>query len=113
MNGIRGYKAWRWVFIIEGLLTVVVSFLFFFVIPDFPENSKFLTERERAFVKRRIEEDQGKAALERPIRFRDVINVFKDYKVRPGNPGCNDECSLTPGHCGGLHVFRTYRSCIR
>ena len=81
MNGIRGYKAWRWIFIIEGLLTVLVSFSFFFAIPDFPEVSKFLTEREKAFVKSRIEEDQGKAALERPINFRDVINVLKDYKV--------------------------------
>ena len=81
MNGVRGYNAWRWVFIIEGLLTVVVSFLFFFIIPDFPENSKFLSEREREYVKRRIEEDQGKAALERPITFRDVVNVFKDFKV--------------------------------
>lgn len=82
MNGIRGYKAWRWIFIIEGLLTVVVAFFLFSAIPDFPENAKFLTERERAFVKSRIEEDQGKGALERPITFRDVIKVLTDWKVR-------------------------------
>ena len=82
MNGIRGYQAWRWIFIIEGLLTIAVSLFFFLVIPDFPESSKFLTEREKAFVKSRTEEDQGKAALERPINFGDVLNFFKDYKVR-------------------------------
>ena len=81
MDGIGGYRAWRWVFIIEGLLTVVVSLLFFFAIPDFPENAKFLSPAEKEFVKRRIEEEQGKSALDRPITFRDVIDVFKDYKV--------------------------------
>ena len=59
----------------------MVSLAFFFVIPDFPENSKFLTDRERRFVKSRLEEDQGSSALERRITFADVVNVFKDYKV--------------------------------
>jgi MFS family permease len=81
MDGIRGYRAWRWIFIIEGLLTCVVSLFFFFAIPDFPESAKFLTPAEQAFVKQRIEEDQGKSGLERPITFRDVLRVFKDYKV--------------------------------
>ena len=78
----KGYRAWRWVFIIEGLLTCVVSLAFFFTIPDFPENAKFLSERERRFVKSRLEVDQGRSALERRITFTDVVRVFKDYKVR-------------------------------
>ena len=84
MEGVRGYSAWRWIFILEGLLTCVVSFLFFFIIPDFPEHAKFLTEPERAFMKKKLEDDQGKSALERPIKFKDVVNVFKDYKILVG-----------------------------
>ena len=80
MSGLRGYKAWRWVFIIEGLLTCVVSFLFFFVIPDFPENAKFLNEGERKYVQQRLEADQGRAALDRPIQWKDIVNVFRDWK---------------------------------
>ena len=85
-NTKKGYKAWRWVFIIEGLITCVVSFAFFFVIPGFPEDAKFLTERERAFVKSRLEADQGRSALERRITFTDVVNVFKDFKVSRVDP---------------------------
>jgi hypothetical protein len=51
------------------------------LIPDFPEQAKWLTEEERVHVIRRLEKDQGKSAVERPILFRDVLNVFKDYKV--------------------------------
>jgi sugar phosphate permease len=74
----------RWIFILEGLLTVIVSFFFFFLIPNFPEESKWLTEDERTYVKARLEIDQGKSARERPITTRDVIQVFKDPKILVG-----------------------------
>ena len=81
MDGVGGYKAWRWIFIIEGLLTCICGLAFFFIVPDFPETAGFLTPAEREFVRRRIEEDQGKSAIEKRITFRDVVGVFKDYKV--------------------------------
>lgn len=84
MNGLEGYLGWRWVFILEGVLTCVVSFVWFFVIPDFPEDVKWLSEPEREYVKARLREDQGKSALERRITFRDVVNCFKDYKIIVG-----------------------------
>lgn len=81
MDYMRGYRGWRWVFILEGLLTIVVSFAFFFLLPNFPEEVKWLTEEERTFVKARLEIDQGSSARERPIKARDVANVFRDPKV--------------------------------
>ncbi|KAF2663968.1 MFS general substrate transporter [Microthyrium microscopicum] len=81
MDGMRGYRGWRWIFILEGVLTCVVSLFFFFWLPNFPEESKWLTEDERAYVKARLEQDQGKSAAERQIAFKDVINVFKDIKI--------------------------------
>ena len=81
MNGLCGYLGWRWVFILEGCLTCVVSFVWYFIIPDFPEDAKWLTESEREYVKARLRDDQGKSALERRITFRDVLNCFKDYKI--------------------------------
>lgn len=81
MDGLCGYLGWRWVFILEGCLTVAVSLVWFFVIPDFPEDTKWLSEAEREYVKARLREDQGNSALERRITFKDVVNCFKDYKV--------------------------------
>lgn len=81
LDGYNGMRAWKWIFILEGLLTCVVAFALFFLLPDFPEDAKWLTEEERAYVKARLEADQGKSAAERHITFRDAINVFKDYKV--------------------------------
>jgi MFS family permease len=83
MDGLAGYKGWRWIFILEGLLTVIVSF-FFFLLPNFPEEVKWLTEDERTYVKARLQIDQGKSARERPITARDVGRVFKDPKILIG-----------------------------
>ena len=50
------------------------------IIPDFPEDAKWLTNEERAFLKARLQDDQGKSAIERRITLHDVLNCFKDYK---------------------------------
>ncbi|KAI0024960.1 MFS general substrate transporter [Xylariomycetidae sp. FL0641] len=81
MDGIRGYSGWRWIFILEGLLTIAVAIIFFFIFPSFPEQATWLTDDERAFVKARLQADQGRNAAERKVSFRDVINVMKDHRV--------------------------------
>lgn len=81
MDGLRGYAGWSWIFILEGTLTAVVAVLFFFIIPDFPENAKWLGDSERKYIKARLQADQGRSAAERAITLKDVINVFRDYKV--------------------------------
>ncbi|KAG9232513.1 major facilitator superfamily domain-containing protein [Amylocarpus encephaloides] len=81
MDGLRGYKGWRWIFILEGVLTCVLSLAFIVMIPSFPEDATWLTPEERAYVKARLQADQGRSAAERKITIRDIGRVFKDYKV--------------------------------
>ena len=67
--------------LMKGRRTCVVAIIWFFVISDFPEDAKWLTEPERNYIRARLQADSGKAALERRTNFKDVINFFKDYKV--------------------------------
>ncbi|THH06942.1 hypothetical protein EW145_g3739 [Phellinidium pouzarii] len=62
MDGIGGKPGWAWIFIIEGLFTVVIAIASFWVVQDFPETAKFLTEEERAFVINRLQSDQQHSA---------------------------------------------------
>ncbi|KAG2117467.1 major facilitator superfamily domain-containing protein [Suillus clintonianus] len=57
MNGVRGQAAWRWLFFIEGSLTVSVAIIAIFVLPDFPMTTKWLTDDERRLALKRMEED--------------------------------------------------------
>ncbi|KAI9930104.1 hypothetical protein ASPWEDRAFT_35371 [Aspergillus wentii DTO 134E9] len=81
MEGLRGYNGWRWVFIIEGCMTCVVAMITFFLLPDFPEDVKWLTEDERAFLRHKLAKDTGKAEPNVSVGFKDVLAVFKDYKI--------------------------------
>ena len=56
----------RWLFFIEGALTMFFAVVAYFVLPDFPENTKFLTPLERKLAQRRLTEDVGAADSESP-----------------------------------------------
>lgn len=54
MDGVGGYAGWRWIFILEGLLTVVVAVAAFFLLYDFPDTASFLSVEEKAWVVQRL-----------------------------------------------------------
>jgi MFS family permease len=39
MDYVRGYRGWRWIFILEGCFTVLVGIVFLFTFPTFPEEA--------------------------------------------------------------------------
>jgi hypothetical protein len=47
MNGIGGKPGWAWIFILEGLFTVLCALASFFILEDFPDTAKFLNDTER------------------------------------------------------------------
>lgn len=83
MDGIRGYSGWRWIFIIEGLVTVVVAVIAKFLIVDWPEKSRFLNDEERALLLSRLSEDRGDARMDRLDRSA-LKRVLGDIKIYLG-----------------------------
>jgi len=59
LDGARGKRAWRWLFIIEGVITIFIAFISFFILPNFPRTTKWLTTEERELATWRLEEDIG------------------------------------------------------
>lgn len=57
LHDAHGIAGWRWPFIVEGVATVGVSSIAFFVLLDYPETSKRLTPAERKLAKIRIVHD--------------------------------------------------------
>src|SRR5688572_7945985 len=54
LDGARSIPGWRWLFIVEGTLTVVCGFGFYFLLPDYPLNSRFLSPEQRQLSHIRI-----------------------------------------------------------
>ncbi|KAF7313298.1 Beta-mannosidase B [Mycena chlorophos] len=60
MDGAFGFAAWRWLFFLEGGLTVAIAILAIFILPDFPESSSaWLSVAEQTLARRRMAEDAG------------------------------------------------------
>lgn len=50
---------WRWLFIIEGSITVFIALCAIIILPDWPSNTKWLTPTERAVAEWRLICDAG------------------------------------------------------
>ena len=54
MDGIGGKKGWAWIFVLEGLATILVGIISFAVVCDFPDEARFLSDLDRQRVIRRL-----------------------------------------------------------
>ncbi|KAI0687390.1 MFS general substrate transporter [Cytidiella melzeri] len=84
MGGVGGKPAWAWIFILEGLVTVLAGAASFFVIQDFPDTAKFLNEEERTFVIRRLQEDDQFSAAGEKLNMRYIWQSILDWKTWNG-----------------------------
>jgi MFS family permease len=54
LDGSMGIAGWRWLFIIEGVITIGVAIAAGFILPDYPATTKWLSEEERNFASWRL-----------------------------------------------------------
>ena len=63
LNGREGLSGWRWIFIIEGVITCALAIGCYWLLVDFPDSKRkswsFLGARERQWVVQRIQRDRG------------------------------------------------------
>jgi hypothetical protein len=79
MNGVRDLQAWRWLFIIEGMPSCICAILVFFLYPDFPEVSRWLSVDERAIAVDRV---RGVASLgHEKITWADAKATILDWRL--------------------------------
>lgn len=74
---------YRWLFYIEGALTVFFAILSIFILPDFPVTTKWLTPLERLLAEKRLQEDVGVGDEESEVtgHGKGLILAFTDWKV--------------------------------
>ncbi|KAF9124957.1 hypothetical protein BGW39_007765 [Mortierella sp. 14UC] len=80
MDGVRGLHGWQWIFILEGLPTVLLCFVTIVYLPDYPQTAHFLSQDERDLAVKRLLVDAGPATQEE-FSWRQLRSVFVDWKV--------------------------------
>ncbi|KAJ2912564.1 hypothetical protein MD484_g7862, partial [Candolleomyces efflorescens] len=77
LRGKGGLNGWQWIFIIEGILTVVLGLATWLFVPDFPDRNRFLTPEQTKMVLDRIESDRNDSVPD-PITFQKLIKHLSD-----------------------------------
>lgn len=92
MRGIQGAAGWRWLFLIEGILTFVVGVLSFLLMPAGPcqtaswfrgKKGWFSEREEKIIVNRVLREDPSKSGMHNrePVTPRLLWQSLKDFDL--------------------------------
>ncbi|KAH9476723.1 putative transporter [Psilocybe cubensis] len=81
MQGLGGKPAWAWIFILEGIFSVLMGVLGFFMVPATPRESRFLSDNQKDLVMRRLEKDRPFVNPLDEFRIRHVLSSLKSPHV--------------------------------
>ena len=79
MDGAHGWRGWQWLFLLEGIPSVIIGVLVLLILPDGPNSASWLTPQERDLLVARIDHDNaGKRELG---GGHSLMDAFKDGRV--------------------------------
>lgn len=85
MEGDAGLRAWRWLFVVEGAITIALAGVALFILPDYPGTTKWLTQEQRRVAEDRLALDNGlaggSAEDEDVTAWQGLVMACKDIKV--------------------------------
>ena len=77
MDGVAGQHGWQWLFVIEGIPSVLAGIVAFFYMTDRPEQAKWLTAAEKQVLGNVLEKDRRELGE----RGHDWRELFRNPKV--------------------------------
>lgn len=88
MDGVGGYGAWRWIFILEGLASILGGVAAIFFMPDAPRSSGyFLTPEEIRYLEVRQLAVPGRSRHahgeggQKHFDWKSLVKVLKDWQM--------------------------------
>ncbi|KAF1833661.1 MFS general substrate transporter [Decorospora gaudefroyi] len=82
MNGVAGWEGWRWLYVIEGTITIIWAFACLFLVPKNFETAYFLNEEEKTLMRQRAHRTQAYSDSEGSGHYgkADIKEAAKDVK---------------------------------
>lgn len=89
LDGAHGMRAWKWLFLIEGVITIVAGLSCLVLLPKFPHqynlegdaSTKWLSSDEMEYAQLRVKYAAGPDAPTYQFRWSDVKDAAKDRKT--------------------------------
>ena len=80
LDGKGHLRGWQWIFLLEGLFTVLFGLASFFLLPNDPRSMRNLNSNEREHWLRRLNADANNFEHQ-TISVRQALSIFKDVHV--------------------------------
>lgn len=80
MNGTGGLSAFRWLFILEGLPSLLSAPLVWFLLPDYPETVKWLSPEEKSLAVERLKLE-GSHGGSKSMTWQDAKVTLTDWRL--------------------------------
>ena len=79
LAGTNGLKGWQWMFLLEGVPSVILGLLVLLILDDHPDDAKWLSAREKEILDHNLEADQRSLDVEHHHSFGQAIRDPKIY----------------------------------
>ncbi|KAJ5549003.1 hypothetical protein N7513_006237 [Penicillium frequentans] len=87
MDGVGGLEGWRWIFILEGTLTVLIAAVSYYFVWDEPATATFLTEDEKKVILDALRYPQNETSTnaqlgsEHSFKWKHVTDATLDWQA--------------------------------
>ena len=78
LEGVWGLHGWQWMYIAEGVPTILIGIVTFFVLTDRPEQASFLTAEEKTWLSTKL---QSERRAKEAVRTFSLLQGMFDKKV--------------------------------
>ncbi|KAK5115813.1 hypothetical protein LTR85_009407 [Meristemomyces frigidus] len=81
LDGVHGIAGWRWLFIVEGCLSVGIAAILWACMPDSYQSAKFLNAEDKELMRLRTIKHDRYMRLNETFDKREVWKTFRDTKI--------------------------------
>lgn len=112
LHGLGGLDGWQWMFVLEGLPTMLLAVAVPWLLTDRPEQARWLSDDERRLLCERIEADRPKEGMKPPTAVREILSdsrvlrlMFVYFAIQIGVYGVTFWLPSLVGRIDGLSDF--------
>jgi ACS family tartrate transporter-like MFS transporter len=73
LNGQWGLAGWQWLFLLEGLPAVALAFVVLAILPNRPQQTRWMSDTEKAWLQNRLEEEAARPELQVKHRLSEAL----------------------------------------
>ena len=77
LDGVMGLKGWHWLFIIEGIPSILLGLVTWFYLTDRPEKADWLSADQKAWLKAKLDAENAAKAAVHPLSLGQALSSPK------------------------------------